>query len=170
MPMLADIDDPPRSRVPGMILGIILASPVVAFIGGWVIPAFVGTVLGGARDLDVRLRATDEYMRELCGGRIDIERDEGLCGCVWGVEFPSLDCRPHFNAWAAELQQDRCADDSLRDEALSYCTCVDAIVEKMDNAGETAAQRRSAANAYENCEGLGDAVSLPTAAELTGEE
>jgi len=165
MPMLADIEDPPRSRVPGMVLGLILAAPIVAVFAVWVIPSFVGAILGGASDLDERLRATDGFMRELCAGQIDQERDEGLCGCVWGVEFPSLDCRPHFNAWAADLQHTRC-EEGLRDESLSYCTCVDTIVGKMDAAGEDPADRRSAANAYENCEALDDAVSLPAPAEL----
>lgn len=165
MPMLADIEDPPRSRVPGMILGVILAAPIVAAFAVWVIPGFVGAILGGASDLDERLRATDSFMRELCAGQLDQERDEDLCGCVWGVEFPSLDCRPHFNAWAADLQRARC-DEGLREDALSYCSCVDAIVDKMSAAGNDPAARRSAANAYENCEGLEDAVSLPTPAEL----
>ncbi|MCR9162689.1 MAG: hypothetical protein ACE37F_03030 [Nannocystaceae bacterium] len=165
MPMLADIEDPPRSRLPGMLLGLALASPVVAVFAIWVIPTFVGTILSGASDLDERLRATDRYMRELCAGQIDTARDEGLCGCVWSVEFPSLDCRPHFNAWAADLQQSRC-DDGLREDSLSYCTCVDAIVDKMNAAGDEPAQRRSAANNYENCEALGDAKELPAPAEL----
>lgn len=166
MPMLADIDDPPRSRVPGMILGLLLAAPVVAVFAAWVIPTFVGTILQGASDLDDRLRATDNYMRELCAGQLDVDRDEDLCGCVWSVEFPSLDCRPHYNAWATELQQARCDEGDTREEALSFCTCVDAIADKMDGAGEEAADRRSAANAYENCEGLTDALALPPAAEL----
>ena len=164
--MLADIDDPPRSRVPGMLLGVLLAAPVVAAFAAWVIPTFVGTILGGARDLDARLRATDRYMNELCSGQIDVERDEGLCGCVWGVEFPSLDCRPHFNAWATELQQTRCDEGDTRKSSLSYCTCVDALADKMDAAGDDVAERRSAANAYENCEALDDALELPPAAEL----
>jgi len=166
MPMLADVDDPPRSRIPGMILGLVLAAPVVYACAAWIIPSFVGAILGGASDLDARLRATDEYMRELCAGRIDTERDGGLCGCVWSVEFPSLDCRPHFNAWAADLQHDRCLDETQRSESLSYCTCADAIVDKMNAAGEQPAERRSAANAYENCEGLTDALELPAPGEL----
>ena len=89
----------------------------------------------------------------------------GLCGCVCGVEFPSLDCRPHFNAWAADLQHARC-EEGLRDPSLSYCSCVDTIIQKMDTAGDDPAARRSASNAYENCEALDDAVALPTAAEL----
>ncbi len=166
MPMLADIDEPHKSRVPGLILGVVLALPVIAVCVVWVIPTFVGTVLGGARDLDERLRATDRYMRELCGGQIEPERDEGLCGCVWSVEFPSLDCRPHFNAWATDLQFSRCAEPKLHDAALSYCTCVETIETKMNDAGEEPEQRRGASNAYENCEGLQDAVALPPAAEL----
>ncbi len=166
MPMLADIEDPPKSRTPGLILGILLALPVVGVFAVWVIPTMVGTILGGASDLDERLRATDRYMRELCGGQIDTERDENLCGCVWGVEFPSLDCRPHFNAWATDLQHERCAEPEVRDDALSFCTCVDTIEEKMNAAGEEPEQRRGASNAYENCEGLADALALPAPAEL----
>ncbi len=166
MPMLADIDDPPRSRVPGLIVGVLVAAPIVAMFATWFIPAFVGTILGGARDLDARLRETDAYMRELCDGAIDLERDEALCGCVIGVEFPSLDCRPHFNEWALELQSDRCADETTHDESLSFCSCVDALRDKMDGAGEDSDARRSAANAYENCEALDDALLLPPAEVL----
>ncbi len=166
MPMLADIEDPPRSRVPGLILGAVLALPLVGVIAYFVIPTFVGVILGGAKDLDARLRATDGYMKELCAGQIDMDRDEGLCGCVIGVEFPSLDCRPHFNAWAADVQAVPCGDEDTRKASLSYCTCVDAIGDKMAAAGDDVAAVRSAANAYENCEALPDAFELPPASTL----
>jgi hypothetical protein len=158
MPMLADLDDPPRSRVPGMVLGLLLAIPVVAVFAVWLIPMAIGTILGGARDLDERLRANDAYMRELCELGYVEARDAELCNCVWAMEVPSLDCRPQFNHWAVQQQAVACADPVTRDAALTYCTCVDTVAEKVTAAAE---DPQAAAAAYERCEPLPDALPLP---------
>lgn len=164
--MLADIDDPPKSRLPGLLIGTLIATPIVLAFALWVVPSFVGAILGGARDLDARLRVTDEYMQDLCSGRFNEDRDGLLCGCTLGVEFPSLDCRPHFNKWAVELQGARCEDEATYEEATSYCVCVETIAGKVAAAGDEVENQRAAANAYENCEALPDAIALPPASEL----
>lgn len=163
MPMLADLDDPPRSRVPGMVIGILIALPIVAVFAGWVIPVAVGTILTGAADLDERLRANDAYMRTLCETSYLEERDAELCGCVWAVEIPSLDCGPQFNLWAVQVETAVCQDPTSRDVALSYCTCIDTVAEKVAAAEDPHAE----AYAFERCQQLPDALPLP---ELIGSE
>jgi hypothetical protein len=162
MPFLADLDQPPRSRLPGLVLGLVLALPVAAVFVGWLVPTFVGSILGGAKDLDERLRATDAYMLTLCNAAVVPERDETLCSCVLAMEFPSLDCRAPFNEWAITQQQAACADEVVRGASVSYCTCVDTVAESVDAAPDEP-ERRTAAQAYENCEALEDAVPLPAA-------
>ena len=59
-----------------VLVGLALAVPVGVVMVAWVIPALVNAVLGGARDLDGRLRAEDAYMQALCTTALDPERDE----------------------------------------------------------------------------------------------
>lgn len=155
--MLADIDDPPRSRLPGMLVGILLATPIAAVLALWLIPMAVGSILGGARDLDDRLRANDAYVRQLCDLGYVETRDAELCNCVWAMEIPSLDCRPQFNVWAVQQQTAACQDPAAREAALSYCTCVDTVADKI----AAATEGPEAAAAFERCEPLPDALPLP---------
>lgn len=158
--ILAHLDDPPRSRWPGILVGLALAVPVGAVIIAWVIPALVNAVLGGARDLDGRLRAEDAYMQALCTTALDPERDEQLCGCVLGTEYPSLDCQLPFRQWTLARQRESCSDAGTFEAAKSFCTCVDVVGGKVDAA--TPETRDTEAAAYENCMALPDALFLPT--------
>lgn len=162
--MLADIDDPPRSRLPGLLLGLALAVPVVAVFVGWLIPTFVGAVLGGAADFDSRLRARDAYMQAVCSQALDPIRDEKLCGCVLAVEFPALDCQANFRHWAVARQTEACSDPAVQKASLSYCTCVAAIGEAIAAAPE--GERDAAAQGYDRCETLPDAFQLPPVESL----
>ena len=129
--MLADLDDPPRSRLSGFVIGALLGLPVVVGIAWLVLPPLMGAVLGGAEDFDERLRREDAYMQGVCGEIFDIKRDEALCGCVWAAEFPALDCQHRFRRWRLERAHETCAGESARAQALSYCSCVDVIAERV---------------------------------------
>lgn len=166
--MLADIDDPPRSRLPGVLLGMLVATPLVAVVVMYVVPMLVGSVLSGAQNLDERLRLEDGYMTAVCGGAMDIARDQDLCECVLAVEFPSLDCQGPFLAWSVDRQSEACGDPATEKAALSFCSCVFAVEEKMDAADDEAG-RQKAAQAYRNCQTLDDAIYLPTIEQLGGE-
>ena len=164
MRFLADVEQPPRSRLPGLVIGLILAAPIIAFVVGWLIPAAIGSVLGGAKELDSRLRATDAYLNTLCTTAMQPERDQELCGCVLAMEYPSLDCRGAFNEWAIARQTTACADEATREASLSYCTCVDTVAERMQAASDEDDRRQEAA-AYEGCEALEDAAPLPAVSD-----
>jgi hypothetical protein len=160
MPMLADLDDPPKSRWPGMLLGLALALPLVGAFVVWLLPMLVGAILGGAESIDERLRLEDGYMTAVCTTVLDVERDQALCGCVLGTEFPSLDCQAPFLAWSVERQAEHCAVPDNHAAALSFCSCVDVITEKMAAAPDRDAAVLEA-QAYRNCQALPDAVYLP---------
>lgn len=166
MAILAHLDDPPRPRWPGILIGLALALPIGAAMALWVIPALVDAVLGGARDLDGRLRAEDGYMRALCTEALDPDRDQSLCGCALGTDYPSLDCQLPFRQWTLARQAEACSDPATFDAAKSFCSCVDVVATKV---GEAAADARdSEAAAYENCRALPDALFLPTVESLAG--
>ena len=165
MPMLADIDDPPRSRARGMLIGLALAAPVAAVFIVWVIPALVQAVLGGAQSADDRLRMEDAYMRGVCTSAFDMERDEGLCECVLATDYPALDCQAAFLEWSVEQQQQYCAVEDQKKDALAFCSCVDAVAANMEKAADEDG-RTKAATAYRNCQELEGAVYLPEVEEL----
>jgi len=161
MPMLAELDDPPRSRWPGFLVGLLVALPFAAAIAWALLPFLYGQLTGGAEDFDARLRQEDAYMQGLCTDAMLLARDEELCECALAIEFPSLDCRPQFMAWTLARQQEQCAQPELRAEAVSFCACVEAVAENADEAadGETS---RKAIQRYTACTELDDAMSLPT--------
>lgn len=165
MPFLADLDQPPKSRLPGMLWGLALALPLVGVFVVWLVPMLVGAILGGARNLDERLRLEDGYMTAVCTAGLDVQRDQALCGCVLGTEYPSLDCQAPFLAWSVDRQAEHCAVPENHAAALSFCTCVDVITEKMAAAGDRDTREREA-QAYRNCQELPDAVFLPEVGEL----
>ncbi len=140
MPMLADLDDPPRSRLSGFLTGALLGLPVVALIAWLILPPLMGAILGGAKDFDDQLREQDTYMQGVCGEAMDVKRDEALCGCVWVAEFPSLDCQHRFLRWRLDRATESCADETARKESLSYCSCVDVVAERVKKAAEDAAE------------------------------
>lgn len=160
MPMLADLDDPPKSRLPGLLLGLLVALPIAGVFFAWLLPSMIAAVVGGSRDLDDRLRAKDAYLAVLCETAMDPERDAELCGCVLAMDYPSLDCREPFNQWALQRQAEACADPSVKEGSLSFCTCVQTVHERVQEAADQDAQRRVAQD-YESCEGLDDALALP---------
>ena len=169
MPVLAHLDDPPRPRTRGLLVGVLLALPVAAILVAWVIPTLVAAVMGGARDHDARLRAEDSYMKALCGGEaFAIERDESLCGCVLGTDYPSLDCQFSFKHWTVARQGDFCSVPDNRQRSLSFCSCVDAVAGKVAAAEPEA--RDAEVVAYERCMQLPDAAFLPTLDELAVRE
>lgn len=186
--MLADIDDPPRSRLSGFAVGALLGLPVVAAIAWLVLPPLMGAILGSAEDFDERLRREDAYMQAVCGEIFDIKRDEALCGCVWAVEFPALDCQHRFRRWRLERAHETCTDESARTTSLSYCSCIDVVAERVS---ATAAAAAAAAGIdpgtkpadpandpivtaihpellkFDNCLALDDALSVPPLESLT---
>jgi hypothetical protein len=164
MPMLADIDDPPRSRLPGILLGLLLGLPVAGVCAWLILPPLIGAVVGSAADFDKRLRQEDQYMKTLCDEALVVARDEALCKCIWAVEFPSLDCHAPFLRWSLDRHRESCADPETRRGALSFCSCVDVIAGKVDEAeaaepaGDAARQE---ALKLEGCFRLDDALFLP---------
>lgn len=165
MPMLAEIDEPPRSRVPGMLLGLVVAAPIVAVLLVWFLPSLVAAVLGGAEGIDKRLRLEDQYMTSVCTMAMDVDRDEGLCKCVLATEFPALDCQAPFLTWSVERQLEQCGPES---EAIAFCACVDTVAEAMARASPQT--RDTEAQAYRNCQELPDALYLPTIEQLAPPE
>ncbi|MBL4684192.1 MAG: hypothetical protein JKY37_06360 [Nannocystaceae bacterium] len=163
--MLAEIDDPPRSRVPGMILGLIVAAPFAAILLMWFIPTVVGAILGGAENIDRRLNLESDYMQTVCGEALDLGRDEAMCQCALATEHPSLDCQGPFLIWSVARQVEYCSDEAPREAAVSFCACVDAVSEAM--AAVEPDERGTKAQAYRNCQALEDAAFLPTIEQLT---
>lgn len=165
MPMLADIDDPPRSRTRGILLGLLVSLPIAAVFMGVFVPNLVGAILGGAQSFDDRLRQEDGYMQAVCTQALSVPRDESLCECVLAVEYPALDCQAPFQAWSVERQQEHCAVPENNKASLSFCACVETVAELMAAAEGEEAQEREA-QAYSGCQELPDAVYLPTVEAL----
>lgn len=157
--MLADIEDPPRRRMPQLVIGVLVAAVVAAVVIVWLLPWLSGSVLGGARDFDERARAQDAYMKTLCTTAIDLERDADLCSCVFAVDYPALDCQPAYRRWAVARQVERCADDDTASRHRAYCDCITEIAAGDHDA--SAAEKPAAAHAYERCEAGSDALALP---------
>jgi hypothetical protein len=165
MPMLADIEDPPRSRTRELVVGVLVALPVAGLVVGVLVPTLVSALLGGAQSFDDRARQEDAYMQAVCTQAIALPRDESLCECVLATEYPALDCQPPFIAWSVERQQEHCAVPEQHRAALSFCTCVETVAERMAAAADEDAATK-AAQAYRNCQELADAVYLPTVEAL----
>ena len=159
--MLADIDDPPRSRTRDLILGLAVALPVIGLVFGWLIPAFVGTILGGAAALDDSLRGQETYMQQVCGAP-ELPRDEALCGCVFSTEFPGLDCQDRFRPWLAARAVDTCADETVASGATSFCVCAQVVREDLNAAEESNDEvaTRQASQGMDRCLALPDALAL----------
>ncbi len=166
MPMLADIDDPPRSRTRGLVVGLLVALPIAGLVLGVLMPSLVSALLGGAQSFDDRTRQEDAYMQAVCTQAMELPRDEQLCECVLATEYPALDCQAPFITWSVERQQAHCATPENEKAALSFCTCVTTVAELMAAAADEDA-RTKAAQAYRNCQELPDAVYLPTIEALS---
>jgi hypothetical protein len=167
VPILGHLDEPRPSRWPGVLIGMAIAIPLVGLFVGWLVPSFVGAVLGGAQSLDERLRLEDGYMTALCSSAMDVERDETLCECVLAVEFPALDCQAPFLAWSVDRQLEHCADPTAHEASLAFCSCVEQVAQNVAEASDEAESERHA-QAYRRCQDLPDAVFLPTIDALVG--
>lgn len=165
MPMLADIDDPPRSQVPGVLLGILVVAPFVAAAAYFGLPALRAAVVGAMNDYDDRLRQEDAYMTAVCTDALVLERDEELCECALAIEYPSLDCRAPFLAWSLERQFESCADPDTRKTAISFCACVETLHEELEGT-EDLGERRHIQQRYGNCAELDGALYLPGLEQL----
>lgn len=169
MPMLADIDDPPRPRWKNVLMGLVIAAPVTFIAWRYLLSEVHDSVRGGSEDFDKRLRLEDAYMQALCEQALVLERDEALCQCVFAAEFPSLDCRTPFQQWTLARQAEQCSDAQTRRDALSFCTCVDVVEQDVERARASASEAgkddeaaaRRVAQHYDRCTPLPDALHLP---------
>ncbi|HEY8378787.1 MAG TPA: hypothetical protein VIK91_19985 [Nannocystis sp.] len=169
MPMLADLDDPPRSRARDLIFGVLVGLPIVALVAWLVVPWIAGMVMGNASSYDQRLRAEDAYMKTLCSELMVLPRDEELCKCVLAIEVPSLDCRIPFLAWSLERHHEACADRDRRRASLTFCSCIDTMRERIEKAkAESAEAARVETQRVGKCLELDDAFPLPELADLAG--
>lgn len=168
MPTLADIDDPRPSRVRGFAVGAAIAVPIGAVFLWFAIGVLPQLILDSAVEYDARLRQEDAYMQSLCANisKQTIDRDEQLCECVLAVEYPALDCRAPFMDWSLERMDERCADEATHQEALSFCSCVDAIGDQLEGLDRESKEAREIIQRYENCTALDDALYLPELTEL----
>lgn len=158
--MLADLDDPPRSRTRDLLFGALAGLPVVGVIAWFLLPSLAGMIQGNASSYDARLRAEDAYMQTLCTQAMVLPRDEELCECVLAIEFPSLDCRGPFLAWSLARHHTTCADVATRRASLTFCSCVDTVQERVDKAPDPEAARVEAQRVGK-CLELPDAFALP---------
>ncbi len=160
MPFLADLDEAPRSRGRGMLIGLAIAVPVCLILGAIVLPRVRASVMSGAEAHDKAARERDTYMAAICGEGMDLERDEDLCGCVWATEYPGLDCLDRFDEWLVVQQAQRCGQSSVFDSGPGYCTCTQAVVEQLD-ALPPEGRLAEAAAGHRRCAGLDDALPPP---------
>jgi hypothetical protein len=168
MPVMADIDDPPKSRWRGILLGLLVASPLGLGLGLVFLPSLYGQIMGGIGAFDAQLRVDDEFMKTLCVDALDVDRDEALCGCAIPAEFPSLDCQSQFSSWMLLEQHRRCASEHTRQEAIGFCACVDTLAEQVTAATESGDSKaaRMAGQRYRACAALDDALARPTIESL----
>lgn len=175
--MLADLDDPPKSRWKGIVVGVMIAAPLTFLFGSTVLPPMWQAIVGSSRELDERFAVEANYLNLVCTDAVVLERDENMCACVLGSELPSIDCRPRINAWMLARQVETCALDGAEEAALSFCTCVNAVHglleelnEQTDSDSDAAAAltaRREITSRFENCVELEDVLALPELADLT---
>ncbi len=114
----------PRARRRDLLLGLSVAAVAAVVVFGVAVPWFVGTILGGASDLDARLRAEDRLMNAACADPVP-QRDDALCGCVLAVPYPSLDCQDRFRPWLAARVAEQCAQGAI--PATSFCACMQTV-------------------------------------------
>lgn len=163
--MLADLDDPPKSRAKGILLGIAIATPLTLGFFGYVMPVLYGMIVGGAASADQRIALESAYMQQLCQEAMVLSRDESLCKCALASEVPGIDCRFAFDAWTLKQQSLQCADPAAKEAALSFCSCVQELG-KLHEAAVDDKERGEVIGRYRRCAGLDDALSLPTIESL----
>lgn len=160
MPMLADLDNPPRSRARDLLFGFLVGLPIVGLVAWFIVPGIFGVITGNAGSYDQRLRAEDGYMQTLCTTAMTLPRDEDLCKCVLASEVPSLDCRPPFLRWSLDRHAQACADPETHRRSLTFCSCVEAVGERAAKAADAEAARLEAQR-VSKCIELPDAFPLP---------
>lgn len=163
MPVMADIDDPPKSRWREILLGLLIATPLGVGLALGFLPSLYQQIMGGIGAFDAQLRVDDEYMKTLCAEALDVDRDEALCGCAIPAEFPSLDCQSHFSSWLLTEQHRRCARDETRKSAIGFCACIDTLASQAEAATDAgdAKAARVAGQRYSACAALEDALPRP---------
>ncbi len=161
MPMLADLDHPPRSRTRDLLIGALCGLPLVAVLAWLLLPSLMQSVLGSAGDYDQRLRAEDGYMQGVCSQAFDMARDEQLCTCVLAVEFPALDCRQPFLRWSLDRHHERCAEPGVRKPSLTFCSCIDTLAERIVKAEAEGEPTATDLQRVGKCLELPDAFPLP---------
>ncbi len=164
MPMLADLDHPPRSRGRDLLIGVLGGLPVAALIVWLLLPSLMGSVLGSAGEYDQRLRAEDAYMQAVCSQALDLARDEQLCQCVLAVEYPALDCRQPFLRWSLDRHHAACAEPEVRKPSLTFCSCIDTLAARIAEAEAAGEAANAEIQRVGKCIELPDAFPLP---ELT---
>ena len=167
MPMLADLDQPVRSRTRDLLIGALCGLPLVALLAWMLLPSLMGSMLGSAGEYDERLRAEDAYMQAVCSQTFDLARDEQLCSCVLAVEFPALDCRQPFLRWSLERHQGSCGDAEVRKASLSFCSCIDTLTGRIAEAELAGEGIGADLQRVGNCLELPDAFALPDLMALT---
>ncbi len=161
MPMLADLDHPPRSRSRDLLIGVLGGFPVAALLVWLLLPSLMGSVLGSAGDYDQRLRAEDAYMQAVCSEALVLERDERLCECVLAVEYPALDCRQPFLRWSLDRHHARCTEPEVRKPSLTFCSCIDTLASRVAEAEAANEEANAEIQRVGKCIELPDAFPLP---------
>jgi hypothetical protein len=160
MPTLADLDDPRPSRLPGFLLGAVIALPIAAVFVWFTVGVLRNAILGSAVEFDDRLRMEDSYMQAVCFD-LELPRDEQLCECVLAVEYPSLDCRMPFMHWSLMRMEEQCSDPATFDQALAFCSCVQAISGELATLEPDSSEARQKVQDYAGCTELEGALYLP---------
>lgn len=148
-------DERPPTRWQGLVLGLALALPLAVIVFGVLVPRLVGTILGGAHDLDEQLQRRSAYISVVCNGS---NPPTELCGCASQVAFASLQCRTTFYRWALEQHHQQCAF-AGSGHAVAFCACIDQIHTNLEHA--KSGEQPRILGAYEACAELDDALELP---------
>lgn len=160
MPTLADLDDPRPSRARGFLIGAAIALPIAAVFVWFMVGVLPNLILGSAVEFDDRLRLEDSYMQAVCYD-LELPRDEALCECVLAVEYPSLDCRAPFMHWSLMRMNEQCSDPATFDQALAFCSCVQAIHDELATFEPDTREARQKVQDYAGCAELEGALFLP---------
>lgn len=161
MPTLADFDDPRPSRLRGFLIGAAIALPIAAVFVWFMVGVLPSFILGSAVEFDDRLRLEDGYMQAVCGSNMELPRDEQLCECVLAVEYPSLDCRLPFMHWSLMRMEEQCSDAATFDQAIAFCSCVQAITSELATLEPDSSEARRKVQDYAGCTELEGALFLP---------